>query len=275
MFINEPQEFYGNGWIKIYRKIQSKGYYKKSEYIHLWIHLLLKANHKEVEFMWNGEVIIIKGGQLLTGRKALSDETGIPESTIERILKLLENEQQIEQEKTTKFRIITIINWKEYQGEQQTDNRWTTNGQQTDTNKNEKNDKNENKKEGVLYPINKIKTEYFLDILPIDSTQQFIDAWTEWVDFRKEIKKKLTKLSAKKQITFLINQPEPIKCINQSIQNGWTGLFEVSQKQAGKIIQSEYTYLELNEMSKNMSKEERVKFWDKYEIQENKKWKLK
>jgi hypothetical protein len=28
-------------------------------------------------------------------------------------------------------------------------------------------------------------------------------------------------------------------------------------------------------MSKTMSKEERIKFWDKYEIQENKKWKLK
>ena len=120
-----------------------------------------------------------------------------------------------------------------------------------------------------------VKTEYFLDILPIDSTQQFIEAWTEWVDFRREIKKKLTKLSAKRQVTFLINQPEPIKCINQSIQNGWTGLFEVSQKQVGKIIQNEYTYQELSEMSKSMSKDERIKFWDKYEILENKKWRLK
>jgi uncharacterized protein YdaU (DUF1376 family) len=120
-----------------------------------------------------------------------------------------------------------------------------------------------------------IKKEYFLDMLPIDSTQQFIESWNEWCDFRREIKKKLTKLSAKKQLTFLFNQPDPIKCINQSIQNGWTGLFEVTQKQAGKIMQNDYTYQELNEMSKTMSKDERIKFWDKYEIQENKKWKLK
>lgn len=143
MFVNEPEENYGIGWVKIYRKIQSKGYYKRSEYVHLWLHLLLKANHRKVEFMWNGKLIIIKEGQLITGRKSLSLETGIPESTIERILKLLENEQQIEQEKTTKFRIITIINWKEYQGEQQADNKWTTNGQQADTNKNDNNNKND------------------------------------------------------------------------------------------------------------------------------------
>jgi len=225
LFINEPQGF---GWIKLYRKILSKGYYKKSEYVHLWVHLLLKANHKPIEIMWNGNLIIIKEGQLLTGRKSLSEETGICESTIERALNLLQNEQQIKQEKTTKFRIITINNWKEYQGEQQADNKRTTSGQQADTNKNDKNEKNEkNNKEGSQ--MKSISDDYFLDLLPIDSTQQFIDAWVEWVDFKKEIRKKLTKSTANKQISFLNTQPNPIGCINQSIKNGWTGLFEERQ----------------------------------------------
>ena len=144
-----------NGWIKLYRKIQGKGYYKKSKYVHLWVHLLLKANHKENEFMWNDKMTIIKQGQLLTGRKQLSDETGINESSIERILKMLENEQQIEQQKTTKFRIITIKNWENYQSgisseqqkEQQANNKRTTSEQQLNTNKNDKNDKNDNNKE--------------------------------------------------------------------------------------------------------------------------------
>jgi hypothetical protein len=134
------------GWIKIHRKIGEKAFYKKSCYIHLWIHLLLNANHKQKEFIWNNKMILIKEGQLLTGRKELSRETGIPESTIERILDFLENEQQIAQEKTTKFRVITIINWKDYQDGQQTDNRRTTDGQQTDTNKNVKNEENDKNK---------------------------------------------------------------------------------------------------------------------------------
>jgi hypothetical protein len=137
-----------NGWIKIHRKLLEKGYWRKSAYAHLWIHLLLTANHQQKEFMWNNKIIHIKEGQILTGRKELSKQTGISETTIENILKMLENEHQIGQQKTTKFRIITIINWKEYQKlDTKTDNGRTTNGQQTDTNKNdkkEKNDKNKN-----------------------------------------------------------------------------------------------------------------------------------
>lgn len=94
-----------------------------------------------------------------------------------------------------------------------------------------------NNEEKKMDKIKEVQKEYFIDLLPIDSTQQFIEAWNEWVDFRKEIKKKLTKLSAKRQITFLINQPNPIKCINQSIQNGWTGLFEFTDKTKPKVIE--------------------------------------
>jgi len=128
----------GNGWVKIHRKLIEKGFYKKSQYVHLWLHLLLSANHKPVEYMTNGHTILIKEGQLLTGREQLSASTGIPETTIERILKMLENEHQIGQQKTTKYRLITILHWKEYQ--ERTEER-TTNGQQTDTNKNDKNEK--------------------------------------------------------------------------------------------------------------------------------------
>ena len=83
--------------------------------------------------MWNNNTIIVKEGQFITGRKELSKVTGIPETTIERILEYLEKEHQIGQQKTTKYRLITVVNWKEYQIK---DNKRTTNGQQTDTNKN-------------------------------------------------------------------------------------------------------------------------------------------
>lgn len=126
-----------NGWIKLHRKLKDKGYYKKSQYVHLWVHLLLEANHKPKEFLWNNEIIIIKEGQLLTGRKALSEQTGIKQTNVERILKMLENEHQIGQQKTSKFRVITILKWKQYQiVDNKTDNKRTASGQQVDTNKN-------------------------------------------------------------------------------------------------------------------------------------------
>jgi len=144
-----------NGWIKIHRKIKEKGYYNKSEYVHLWIHLLLEANHGEKEFMWNKKLIKIKPGQFITGLRILQSETGIKRSTVDRILKMFENETQIEQQITTKFRLITIKNWEQYQkvetqNEKQVGNKWETDGKQMGTNKNDKNYKNE--KNIILQP---------------------------------------------------------------------------------------------------------------------------
>ena len=68
--------------------------------------------------------------------------------------------------------------------------------------------------------------DLFKEVFPNDNVE-FGKAWGEWVEYRKQIKKKLTPLSAKKQLEFLKGQPDPIKCINQSIQNQWQGLFEV------------------------------------------------
>lgn len=123
------------GWIKLYRSISNKAYYKKdSEKVHLWIHLLLKAAHTGREETFRGKPIFCKPGQFTTGRKQLSDETGIHESKVERILKYLEvTEQQIEQQKSNINRLITILNWNEYQfSEQQTE-------QQSNSVSNEKN----------------------------------------------------------------------------------------------------------------------------------------
>lgn len=53
-------------------------------------------------------------------------------------------------------------------------------------------------------------------------------SWKEWVDYRKEIKKALKPSTEKKQISFLEkNQKDHVAIIDASIQNGWTGLFEI------------------------------------------------
>lgn len=115
---------------------------QRPNYLALWVVLLLKANHKEHKMIWNNNIMVVKEGQLITGRSVLAKETGLSQTTVERILDFLEKDHQIGQQKTTKFRLITIVNWKSYQN---VDNKRTTNGQQTDTNKNDKKEKNEKK----------------------------------------------------------------------------------------------------------------------------------
>lgn len=122
-----------SGWIKLHRKLLEKGYYRNSQYVHLWVHLLLLANHKPHEYMHDGKILILKEGQLITGRKALSEATGISQTTIERILDLFESEHQIGQQKTSKYRVITVLNWKDHQ--ERTGER-TSGGHLADTYKN-------------------------------------------------------------------------------------------------------------------------------------------
>lgn len=134
------------GWVKLHRKLAENPISKRPQYLSLWIHLLIMANHKEAKMMWNGEILSIHEGQFVTGRKELAEKTGIPETTIEDILKFLERQQQIRQQKTTKFRLITVINWEKYQvSDTKSDNKPTTERQQADTNKKNNNKKNEKK----------------------------------------------------------------------------------------------------------------------------------
>lgn len=142
-----------NGWIKLHRKLTEKGYYKNSYYVHLWLHLLFLASHSQTEFLWNGKIEKLSVGQFITGRKQLAKQTGISETTIERILKCFESEQQIGQQKTNKYRVITILNYESYQKvDSKVDSQRTTDGQPADTFKELKKGKNDNtSKTSVLH----------------------------------------------------------------------------------------------------------------------------
>jgi hypothetical protein len=124
------------GWVKLYRSLTSKAWYKDSRVVHLWVHLLLKASHQEGrEVMFGGKVVKLKRGQFISGRHALSSETGIEVSKVVRALELFKNEQQLEQQTSNKNSLFTIVSWDDYQineqqNEQQANNRRTTGEQQ-------------------------------------------------------------------------------------------------------------------------------------------------
>lgn len=148
------------GWIKLYRSLRNKAFYSNdSEKVHLWIHLLLKANHSGREEMFAGVPFFCKSGQFTTGRKQLSIETGINESKVERILTYFEKtEQQIEQRKSNGNRLISIINWCDFQEaeqqiEQRVNNDRTTSEQRVNTLQECKESKNDNNEEKEISTI--------------------------------------------------------------------------------------------------------------------------
>jgi hypothetical protein len=60
-------------------------------------------------------------------------------------------------------------------------------------------------------------------------TPEFIESFNEFIQYRKKIKKTLSDISAKKQLKKLseFSVEDAIKMIDQTIANGWQGIFEV------------------------------------------------
>lgn len=52
-----------------------------------------------------------------------------------------------------------------------------------------------------------------------------LDAWADWCEHRREIRKPLTAASCRHQAKQLANHPNPDHVLHLSIANGWTGLF--------------------------------------------------
>lgn len=131
-----------SGWIKIHRKFLDWEWFNKSEAVHLFMYLVLKANHKDGQ--WQG--IDIKKGQFVTSFGKISSDTGISLQTIRTLLKKFEKTNEINIQTTNKFTIVTICKYECYQQENELTNTQLTNKQQTTnkqltTNKNDKNDK--------------------------------------------------------------------------------------------------------------------------------------
>jgi len=162
-----------NGYINIHRKILDNPISKKPHWAWLWVYLLLRANWEEKEIIWNSKKLKLGKGSFVTGRLSLAKETGIPASTIERVLNYLESEHQIEQQKNNKYRVITIVNWDKYQMmDNKKNSQRTTSGQLADTDKNINNIKNI-KKHTCDVPSQDI-------ILVIDSFKDINQAFGRW-----------------------------------------------------------------------------------------------
>lgn len=131
-----------SGWICLHRKmLDNPVVTKDAEHLAIWIYLLLNATHEDYPAMFKGEKIILKPGQLITGRKAIAERLGVNEYKVLRVINLFKSEHQIEQQTSNKNSLITIVNWEKYQdGAQQNEqllhNNCTTTAQQLHTNNN-------------------------------------------------------------------------------------------------------------------------------------------
>lgn len=174
------------GYIKHYRKVMDSFVWTNPYMYKLWSLCLMKAAHERRKFLFNGKEVWLNSGEFVTGRDALTFEMNkgakrehqVNSTSVWRWIKLFEKEGMLDIKSTTKYSVISISNWGAYQSdEQQVDNKWTSSEQQVDTNKNEKNYKNEKNidNNNGEYPAELIQTLY--GKFPSGILQSAISEW--------------------------------------------------------------------------------------------------
>lgn len=112
------------GWIKLHRSILDNPIFNDLQLYRLWSLCLLKATHKEREVLVGKQTVHLQPGQFITGRTAIRElyNKGLKESdqvhgdkTVYRWLMTLEMTRYVTLQKTSKYTVVTVTNWNQYQ----------------------------------------------------------------------------------------------------------------------------------------------------------------
>ena len=151
------------GWILLHRKLQECEIWANSQPFDMrsaWVDLLLLANHKDAEIIFDYKPMTVKRGQYLTSVRKLSARWSWSKDRTLKYLRLLESLGMIHRDSTNQRTLITIDNYSVYQDKQDTSTDTeqtrlrTQDGHETDTGKdtgspqtkNENNDNNDKEK---------------------------------------------------------------------------------------------------------------------------------
>ena len=154
-----------NRWIKLYASTVTDTIFndRDSDTLKVWIWILVSVFYKSTTIFIGNQQVEFEPGQMPFGRKAASMELNINESKVYRIVKKLERKGCISIFSTKKYSIITVTNWDKYQHtdyELLKDNKRTTDEQQMNTIKKEKNIKNDYNISSSLTPARESNDPY-------------------------------------------------------------------------------------------------------------------
>ena len=211
------------GWVSIHRQLQDNWLWedKPFSYGQAWIDLILLANHAENRFPLGNEIVTVPTGSLITSELKLMDRWGWSKTKVRRFLALLENDSMIVKKTDRKKTTITIVNYSVFQESETTkrpkkDQKKTDERPIKDTNNNVNNDNNENNT--IIYADDELLNQTII----------------AFVEHRKSMKKPMTdnaiKLLVSKLNKLSSSIPEQIEILNQSIMNGWQGIFPLKNQ---------------------------------------------
>lgn len=100
------------GWIKLDRGILRWEWYKNANTFRVFVHLLLTASIDESSF----EGQVIGRGQCIISNQGVADALGISITNVRTALRHLLKTGEIDIKPTTKYQVVTIVNYDKFQG---------------------------------------------------------------------------------------------------------------------------------------------------------------
>ena len=145
------------GWIALHRKIQDCEIWSNSQPFDMrsaWIDLILLANHRDANIVFDYKPMTVKRGQYLTSVRKLGIRWSWSKNRTLKFLRLLEELGMVHRESNNQRTLLTIVNYSDYQDVQDTnedtdkdtgkDTKRTQSGHGYATNNNENNENNNN-----------------------------------------------------------------------------------------------------------------------------------
>jgi len=148
------------GWIKIHRQLIEWEWYDDLNTFKVFIHCLLRANHKEK--IWQGKTI--KVGSFITSYSNLASECKISVQQLRTSLEKLKITKSVTIKATNKFTIVSVCKYASYQVldaektkqvTSKTTNQQQTNNKQITTTNNDNKENNDNKQKSFISFWNK------------------------------------------------------------------------------------------------------------------------
>ena len=106
------------GWVVIYRSIMDNPLWEDKPFSRgqAWIDMILLASHKDTEFYFDGDMLPVEKGQIITSKRKLGDRWGWSNSKVNKFLNELEKVGMLVQKSDTKKTTIKIVKYEQYQG---------------------------------------------------------------------------------------------------------------------------------------------------------------
>ena len=117
--MNEPTPLAdGGGWIKLNRNIQDSFIwsFEHPQFGLAWVDMLMLANYKDKQILFNGKLQTIKRGSFITSAVKLAERWHMDRRTVKRFLDVLKSDGMITYECTRQCTTIFIVNYSKYQG---------------------------------------------------------------------------------------------------------------------------------------------------------------